>query len=639
MTEEDVRAMLERQLVIQRYLKERFAPVAYADEEQARAEYDEHYVPEQEAAGLPVEPFESVAEEMRRRASERAFEEQVARWLKELRQKARIGIYRIPPALEIGRNARRSFRPRPFGHPRLESPRLRFRGAGVRRRRGAGGCDEGSASGSPCPCATACSCAPTCCRPAADGTVPDARLPHALRPAARVRGDEVVAGAPSPRGYAVVLQDVRGRYGSDGDFEPYRQRGPRRVRHDRVGGRPALVDRSRSARSACPIPGAVQWLAAVESPPHLKAMVPAMTFSTPRNFFYAGGVWDLSWIGLDLEQHRARRARARGPSGSAHGREARAAWKAHPEDACRPASADRRSTSSATWRPTTSTGCATRRGTPWWDWAELRGRYGRVGAAVLNLSGWHDEAYGPEGAMTNFLGPDWTRAAGDGRARADDPGPLDPRRRGLRKHRAGDRVFGPQARLDYPTRSSASWTATCAASTNGVDREPASARSSWARTSGAPATRCPLPGTQAARRCTSVRGGHGLLAGPKPSGGASVERRSSPTRAARSTIRTARIGRARLPRAGGARATSLVFETAPLDEAAARRGRDRNRDLPRRGREGRRPLGQALRRRPGRDGLQPFEPRDRRPARELPRRRSGRQDAGARRRVALRFPT
>jgi len=100
MAEEDVAAMLERQLVIQRYLKERFAPIAYADEEQARAEYAERYVPEQEAAKLPVEPFENVAEEMRRRASERAFEEQVARWLKELRQKARIGIYRIPPALD-----------------------------------------------------------------------------------------------------------------------------------------------------------------------------------------------------------------------------------------------------------------------------------------------------------------------------------------------------------------------------------------------------------------------------------------------------------------------------------------------------------------------------------------------------------
>jgi hypothetical protein len=100
MDEEDVQAMLERQLVIQRYLKERFAPVAYADEEQAQREYEEHYVPARQAAGLTVEPFEKVSETMRAQASDRAFEEQVARWLKELRQKARIGIYRIPPPLE-----------------------------------------------------------------------------------------------------------------------------------------------------------------------------------------------------------------------------------------------------------------------------------------------------------------------------------------------------------------------------------------------------------------------------------------------------------------------------------------------------------------------------------------------------------
>jgi hypothetical protein len=101
MTAEDVAAMLERQLVIQRYLKERFAPIAYADEEQARVEYEEHYVPARKAANLAVEPFEQVVEQMRLQASDRAFEEQVARWLSELRQKARIGIYRIPPALEM----------------------------------------------------------------------------------------------------------------------------------------------------------------------------------------------------------------------------------------------------------------------------------------------------------------------------------------------------------------------------------------------------------------------------------------------------------------------------------------------------------------------------------------------------------
>jgi len=103
LTADDVAASLERQLVIQRYLRERFAPIAYADEEQARAEYSTHYVPEEEAARQVVEPYEKVADEMRRRASERAFEDQVARWMKELRQKARIGIYRIPPQIPAGR--------------------------------------------------------------------------------------------------------------------------------------------------------------------------------------------------------------------------------------------------------------------------------------------------------------------------------------------------------------------------------------------------------------------------------------------------------------------------------------------------------------------------------------------------------
>ena len=95
MTVDEVRASIERQLVIASYLRERFAPIAYADEEQAREEYEKRYVPERKAAGLSPEPFEAVADEMRRRYSERAFDEEVAKWLKELRQKARIAIFRI----------------------------------------------------------------------------------------------------------------------------------------------------------------------------------------------------------------------------------------------------------------------------------------------------------------------------------------------------------------------------------------------------------------------------------------------------------------------------------------------------------------------------------------------------------------
>ena len=97
------------------------------------------------------------------------------------------------------------------------------------------------------------------------------------------------------RGYAVVVQDVRGRYASDGEFRPYANEG-----HD---GYDTIEWASRQPWSngrvgtfGLSYPGAVQWLAAAESPPHLQAMVPAMTFSTPHNFFYSGGVWDLSWL-------------------------------------------------------------------------------------------------------------------------------------------------------------------------------------------------------------------------------------------------------------------------------------------------------------------------------------------------------
>ncbi|MEO8190949.1 MAG: hypothetical protein ABI682_11465 [Acidobacteriota bacterium] len=100
MTPQDVRSAIERQLVVQNYLQERFRPVAIADEERAREEYDTRYVQERKAAGAPVEPFGAVAEEMRRRSQQRVFNEEAEKWMREIRQRARVAIYKI--ALPIG---------------------------------------------------------------------------------------------------------------------------------------------------------------------------------------------------------------------------------------------------------------------------------------------------------------------------------------------------------------------------------------------------------------------------------------------------------------------------------------------------------------------------------------------------------
>lgn len=51
LTAEEVRATIERQLLIQRYLQERFRPVASADEERAKEEYEKYYVPERRGRG------------------------------------------------------------------------------------------------------------------------------------------------------------------------------------------------------------------------------------------------------------------------------------------------------------------------------------------------------------------------------------------------------------------------------------------------------------------------------------------------------------------------------------------------------------------------------------------------------------
>ncbi len=249
------------------------------------------------------------------------------------------------------------------------------------------------------------------------------------------------------RGYAVVVEDVRGRYQSAGEFRPYENEG--RDGYDTIEWA-ASQPWSNGAVGTFGLsyPGAVQWLAAVESPPHLKAMVPAMTFSTPQNFFYAGGTWDLSWIEWIWDNIAPDVRVKKNLPGPRTYDEALVAWKnegpkmldtlplldVEPLRQVAPYYYD--------WlrHPAED---------PWWDWSELRNKYGRAHAAVLNLSGWYDDNYGPEGATTNY--------AGLLKARAGDKDPrthllLGPWVHGVAstgKTKSGEREFGAAATIDY----------------------------------------------------------------------------------------------------------------------------------------------------------------------------------------------
>jgi putative CocE/NonD family hydrolase len=269
------------------------------------------------------------------------------------------------------------------------------------------------------------------------------------------------------RGYAVVAQDVRGRYASDGEFYPYRNEG--RDGYDTIEWA-ARQPWSNGAVGTFGLsyPGAVQWLAAVESPPHLRAMVPAMTYASPRRFFYAGGAFDTSWVWwawLNIAPDvRARKGLA-GPRTEA---EARASWREAEARVMRtlPLSAVSELGDAAPWyyewmrHPGAD---------PWWAWADLTGRQGRTQAAVLNLSGWHEDPYGPDGATANFMGLVRARR-GPSRTRLL----VGPWQHGVEETGtgvAGDRDFGAGAAIDYDELILGWMDRYVRGLDNGVDRE------------------------------------------------------------------------------------------------------------------------------------------------------------------------
>ena len=249
------------------------------------------------------------------------------------------------------------------------------------------------------------------------------------------------------RGYAVVIQDVRGRYRSDGDFRPYENEGL--DGYDTIEWSAAQPWSNGAVGTfGLSYPGAVQWLAAVQSPPHLKAMVPAMTFSTPQNFFYAGGTWDMSWIEWIWDNIAwDTRARKNLPGPRTY-EEALTAWKGEgstmlstlplldlkPLQQVAPYYFD--------WlrHPPEDS---------WWNWSELRNKYSRTNAAVLNLSGWYDDNYGPEGATTNFNGLLKTRTRETNARTHLLLGPWVHGVDSTAKTRSGEREFGPAAAINY----------------------------------------------------------------------------------------------------------------------------------------------------------------------------------------------
>jgi len=97
-------------------------------------------------------------------------------------------------------------------------------------------------------------------------------------------------------GYAVCVQDVRGRYASEGKFRPIHQEVD--DGYDAVEWAAAQPWSSgRVGMAGASYVGATQWLAAIASPPHLVAMAPNITASAyHEGWFYQGGAFEWGFV-------------------------------------------------------------------------------------------------------------------------------------------------------------------------------------------------------------------------------------------------------------------------------------------------------------------------------------------------------
>ncbi len=134
-------------------------------------------------------------------------------------------------------------------------------------------------------------------RPAGDGRWPVllTRLPYGKDlPLGTAVADPVQAAR---RGYAVVVQDTRGRFRSDGEWDPFRNEAADGV--DTIAW--AAVQswsNGEVGMFGASYFGFTQWAAAVQAPPALKAISPLMTWSDPyRGVLFRGGAMELGTAG------------------------------------------------------------------------------------------------------------------------------------------------------------------------------------------------------------------------------------------------------------------------------------------------------------------------------------------------------
>jgi uncharacterized protein len=200
--------------------------------------------------------------------------------------------------------------------------------------------------------------------------------------------------AAAQHGYICVAQDVRGRYGSAGDWYPFNNEAA--DGYDTVEWAAALPDSDgKVGMFGDSYVGATQWLAGMARPPHLVAIQPTLTSSNYHDgWVYQGGaleLWfDQTWTSILALNTLERTAMKNSPAADWAPAlplsnfpvlglgDAKALaryyfdWLAHPAE------------------------------DPYWDKVIIESHYGELPLAVRHVGGWYDLFL--RGTLRNYLG-------------------------------------------------------------------------------------------------------------------------------------------------------------------------------------------------------------------------------------------
>jgi hypothetical protein len=90
---DEIRALVKRQLQVEAYIQERFAPLVFISNEDIDAYYRGAWSQQRRERGLAIPSLESVRDEVRTAVRASRVEEEIGKWTTQLRARANVDVY------------------------------------------------------------------------------------------------------------------------------------------------------------------------------------------------------------------------------------------------------------------------------------------------------------------------------------------------------------------------------------------------------------------------------------------------------------------------------------------------------------------------------------------------------------------